>query len=45
MTGIEEIRVAIEDIHAIITTWKPNLFEVPRSQAGKDFVAEAVETF
>ena len=41
MTGIDEIRAAVEDIHAVITTWRPNLFEVPKSQAGKDFVAEA----
>ena len=40
MTGSEEITAAVDAIHGTITTWRPNLFEVPRSQAGKDLVAE-----
>ena len=41
LSGLEDVAAVIEDIHARITTWRANCFEVPRSQAGKDFVKEA----
>ena len=40
MTGSKDISAKINAIHGTVTTWRPNLFEVPRGQAGKDFIAE-----
>ena len=42
MTGVEEISVRLHLIHARIVIWKKNIFNVPRGQAGRDFVTEAV---
>ena len=41
LTGVDEIGALVQDIHAKITTLRKNIFDVPRSQAGKNFVAEA----
>jgi len=41
LSGLDDITLVIEDINARITTWRANMFELPRSQAGKDFVKEA----
>ena len=41
LLGLDDITIFIEDIYATITTWRANMFEVPRSLAGKDFIAEA----
>ena len=41
MTTVDEIRVAIDAAHSKIVTWKKNLFDVPTSKCGKDFVKEA----
>jgi hypothetical protein len=41
MTEIDEIRTVIDAAYAKIVTWKKNLFDVPTSKCGKDFVKEA----
>ena len=40
MTGLGEVQIAVQGIHAKITTWQKNIFELPRGKAGKDFIAE-----
>ena len=37
----EKIVSAIDEIYEKVTTWKANLFEVPKGKAGKDFIVEA----
>ena len=40
--GISEINAIIENIYVKITTWKMNLFELPRGKSGKDYIEEAI---
>ena len=40
MLGIDEINNEIEKIHLKITTWKKNIFQVPKGKAGNSFIAE-----
>ena len=41
MAGVDAIQTVIGNAHAKIVAWKKNLFEVPPSKCGKDFIAEA----
>ena len=41
MTTVDELQSSIDVAYSKIVTWKKNLFEVPTSKCGKDFVAEA----
>ena len=41
MTTVDELQSSIDMAYSKIVTWKKNLFEVPASKCGKDFVAEA----
>ena len=38
--GVEMIRAELETVHARITTWKNNFFQMPRNSTGKDAIRE-----
>ena len=40
--GIAEINSVLEEIYMKLTTWKSNLFELPRGKIGKDYIEESV---
>ena len=40
--GITEINSVMEEIYMKLTTWKTNLFELPRGKCGKDYIEESV---
>lgn len=41
MSGLNEIKAAVDNTHSKIVKWQKNILSVPTSKAGKDFVAEA----
>ena len=40
MKGMESIKIKIQETFDEITTWQKNTFEVPRGNAGRDFISE-----